>query len=178
MRSIRLIGLTVMMIGLGIGFRANGQPGYATLDLPGATLYDINASEIAASPTYRNNVNTRAVRHFSQNFSDVTDERWYYTKKMIVAMFACNGVNYRVDYDKKGRLIETLRSYDETRLSADLKHAVKDAYVDYDILLVQEVEQPLHALVYVINLEGKTKLIDLQVCNGVLFEWRKFDRSK
>lgn len=170
------MGFVAVLIVLGMAAKVNGQA-YATLDLPNATPYDIN-SETVVSPAFRNNINPKAVRHFTKNFSEVTDEKWYYTEKMIVAIFALDGINYRIDYEKNGDLFETIRTYDETKLSADLRQDVKDSYRGYNISLVQEIEQPPHAMVYVINLEGKTKLINLQVCNGIFYEWRKFNRSK
>lgn len=161
---------------LGAVVNVNGQFGYSTLELPKANPF--STPEAISKPSYYNEVNTRAMRHFLKNFSDVSDEKWYFTPKMTVVIFTLNEINYRVDYDKKGNWIETLRSYGEAKLSSDLRKDIAYSYRDYKIYLVQEIEQPSHATVYVIHLEGNTKLIKLQVCNGIIDEWQKFDKSK
>ena len=133
--------------------------------------------ENASEPPYFNNISTRAVRDFVMNFPEVSYENWFCTSELFIAMFTLNDVSYRVDYDRKGNWIETFRTYDETNLPEDVRQSVKASYYDYKIYLVQEIEQPFHPIIYIIHLEGKKRLINLQVCNGVIFEWQKFKKS-
>ena len=124
------------------------------------------------------NITTRAIRHFLENFSEVSHESWYCTPDLFVAMFKLNDIDYRVDYDRNGNWIETYRTYDETKMALDLRQSVQTIYWDYHIYLVQEIEQPRHPVMYIIHLENKTRLINLQVSNGVIFEWQKFTKSR
>ena len=124
------------------------------------------------------NITMRAIRHFLVNFGEVSNEVWYSTPDMFVAMFKLNDIDYRVDYDRNGNWIETYRTYSETKMSYDLRQSVKSAYRDYHIYLVQEIEQPRHPVTYVVHLENKTNLVNLQVSDGVIFEWQKFIKSK
>jgi len=133
-----------------------------------------NISEAA----YYNNISTRAIRNFVMNFPEVSNETWFCTPDLFVATFTLNDINYRVDYDRTGSWIETFRIYDETKLPLDVWQAVKSSYYDYAIYQVQEIEQPHQPIVYVVHLDGKKKLINLQVCNGAVYEWQKFKKSK
>jgi hypothetical protein len=142
--------------------------------------------ENASGPTYYTagsndkitNITMRAIRHFLVNFSEVSNELWYSTPDMFVAMFKLNDIDYRVDYDRNGNWIETYRTYNETKMSYELRQSVKSSYGGYNIYLVQEIEQPLHPITYIVHLENKTELINLQVSDGVIFEWQKFNKSK
>jgi hypothetical protein len=124
------------------------------------------------------NITTRAIRHFLENFNEVCNETWYCTPDLFVAMFKLNDIDYRVEYDKNGNWIETYRNYGETKISPDVRQAVKSSYPDYDIYLVEEIEQPLHPIAYIIHLENKAKLITVRVSDGVIYEWQKFNKTK
>jgi hypothetical protein len=101
-------------------------------------------------------------------------------------MFILDDINYRVDYDKKGIWLHTIRTYNENKLPSDVRHLVKSSYYDYNIIVVQEIEIPWEPFMdfptdlftYIVHLEGKTKLINLRVSNGEMDEWEKFDKSK
>ena len=112
------------------------------------------------------------------DFPEVSNENWFCTEELFVAMFTLDDVNYRVDYDRKGNWIETFRTYNEKSLPEDVRQSVKVSYYDYNIYLVQEIQQPFHPNVYIVHLDGKKRLINLQVCNGVIHEWQKFKKSK
>jgi len=168
-------GIAVLMA-LGAGITASGQLAYSTLELPRANPF--SSPETVSRPTYYNDVNPRAMRHFLANFPNVSEEKWYFTSNLTVSTFMLNGITYRVDYDRKGNWIETLRAYDEKKFPVDLWYAVGISYPDYKITLVQDIEQPMHPIVYIVHLEGKTKLIKLQICNGIIDEWQKFEKSK
>ena len=170
-----LEGIAALMA-LGAGITASGQLAYTTLELPRANPF--SSPETISTPTYHNEVNPRAMRHFLTNFPEVSEEKWYFTSRLTLSTFTLNGIKYRVDYDRRGNWIETLRTYDETKLPADLCRAVAESYPCYKTTLVQDIEQPPHPIVYIVHLEGKTKLIKLQICNGVFYEWQKFDKSE
>lgn len=170
---------TGILVGLVISTTAKGQIAFSEMQSRKAVPFYLRSNkESVFNPTYHNNISIRAIRHFLVNFDEVFNEEWYCTTDMFVAMFRLNDIGYRVDYNKKGNWIETFRTYDETKLPSDLRQSVEGEYPDYHIFLVQEIEQPLHAVTYIVHLEGKTKLINLRVCNGVIEEWQNFDKSK
>ena len=129
-------------------------------------------------PSYRNDVSIKAVRNLLLNFDNVTNEEWYEAPDRSVVTFSVNDIQYRVDYDKQGNWIQTIRIYGAAKLPADVRDAVRSTYYDYNIFQVQEVEIPLHPVNYFITIDNKTKLINLRVYNGEIEELQKFDKSK
>lgn len=143
------------------------------------TSYVRSTDKDPVAQAYRNDISVRAVRHFLRNFDNVSNETWYKASDMCVVTFALDNINYRVDYDRQGGWIETFRTYDETKLSPDIRNIiVRSPYRDYHIFQVQEVEMPLHPINYIIHLEGQAKLINLRIYDAEIQECQKFDKSE
>jgi hypothetical protein len=172
--------LFIAFIGVVIAFSttAKGQFAFAEPSKKIVPAYLRTVKENVTEPLYYNNISTRAIRDFVMNFPEVPNENWFCTPDLFVAMFTLNDISYRIDYDRKGNWIETFRTYNETNMPSDLRQNVKGSYYDYNIYLVQEIIQPFHPTIYIVHLDGKKKLINLQVCNGVMYEWQKFKKSK
>ena len=134
--------------------------------------------ENVSEPSYYNNISTRAIRDFAINFPEVSHENWLSIPDLFVAMFTLNDVSYRVDYDSRGNWIETFKTYSEKRLPEDVRQAVKGSYYDYHIYLVQEIVQPFHPALYIVHLDGRKRLINLQIYDGAMQEWQTFKKSK
>ncbi|HET9826053.1 MAG TPA: hypothetical protein VFP87_12015 [Chitinophagaceae bacterium] len=187
MKQILFTSFFVPLLTIVINCTAQQELAYSkTSSRKGGTSYMRLIAENVADPTYYSrgesekitNITTRAIRHFLVNFNEVSNETWYSTPDLFVAMFKLNDIDYRVDYDRNGNWIETYRTYDQTKMSPELKQAVESAYWDYHVYLVQEIEQALHPILYVVHLENKRKLINLQVSDGVVYEWQNFNKSK
>jgi hypothetical protein len=175
MKTKFLIALTGMVIAISITAKAQFAFAEPTKKvIPYLRWVKENVSE----PAYYNNISMKAIRDFAMNFPEISDENWLSTPDLFVAMFTLNDINYRIDYDRKGNWIETFRTYREANLPEDVRQAVKGSYYEYNIYLVQEIIQPFHPVLYIVHLEGKKKLINLQLCNGVMQEWQKFRKSK
>jgi len=127
----------------------------------------------------RNDINSNTLRHFLKHFNDASTEKWYATADLVVALFSFGDIDYRVDYNSRnGNWIETFRTYSEAKMSADLKEVVRSSYHDYTIFQVQEIEQPLHPLNYIVHLEGKARLINVRIYNGEMQEDQNFRQSE
>jgi hypothetical protein len=93
-------------------------------------------AEKASEPNYYSvgnsdkitNITMRAIRHFLVNFGEVSNEIWYSTPDMFIAMFKLNDIDFRVDYDRNGNWIETYRTYKETKMSHELRSSAKSLY--------------------------------------------------
>lgn len=179
MKKMFFIVFAIIFLAGTISIPARGQVAVTKVQPSnGAVSYARSVTKDVSSPAYRNSINVRAVRHFLLNFDNVSGEEWYDAPNMFAVMFSLNNIDYRVDYDKKGNWIETFRTYDENKLARDLEDIVKSSYPDYKILVVQEIENPLNTLTYIIHLEGKTKLINLRIFKGEVEEWQNFNKSK
>jgi hypothetical protein len=170
--------LIIAFIGIGVVLSASAKGQFAFVEPSKVRTPSYLRTENASEAVYYNNISTRAIRNFVLNFPEISNENWLSTADLFVAMFTLNDISYRIDYDKKGNWIETFRTYDETNMSSDLRQIIKSSYYDYDIYLVQDIEQPFHPTIYIVHLDGKKQLINLQVCNGVIHEWQKFKKSK
>jgi len=169
---------TIILISLTVAIASNGQPLYKKQPSKEITSYvRATPDKDVTIPAYRNEISVKAVRHFLINFDNVSNEEWYDAPDRSVATFDRNGIHYRVDYDKGGSWIQTIRIYGANKLPPDVREAVRIAYNDYNIFQVQEVEMPLHPINYFIHLEGKTTLINLRIYNGEIEELQKFDKS-
>src|SRR5262249_180736 len=135
-------------------------------------------SKIVVIAANRNMVNPKAVRDFMRSYKSVSNEKWYELPDALVVMFNCGSIKYRVDYDKRGIWLHTIRIYDENTLPKDIRHLVKSSYYDYVIRLVHEIETPRYTFTYIVQLEGTKELINLRVSNGEMDEWQKFNKSE
>jgi hypothetical protein len=178
MKQIFLTGLTAIYL-LVAGITANGQLAGNDMHPSGDfTFFKKDDSKNFPGFAAKNSVNSRAIRNFIQSYKGVSNEQWFEVKDGFVAMFSLNDVDYQVAYDKKGNLLRTIRTYGEGKLSQDLRHVVKSTYYDYNINLVQEIEKPLSPVIYIIQLVGKTELINLKICDGEIEVLQKFNKAE
>ena len=128
--------------------------------------------------TYAGRVDPPVVRNFLRTYKNVSDEKWIEVKEGFVAMFNYNDIDYQVAYTKKGNLVRTIRSYNEDKMSTELRHIVKSTWYDYEISRVHEVELPLTPITYIVQLVGKKELINLEVYDGETEVLQRFNKSK
>jgi hypothetical protein len=167
MKKISLVSLVGIFIVL-LGLIAEGQD-VTSRTQPLNSAVHVNRSDI----------NVNALRHFVKHFNEASSENWYATADLVVALFSLRDINYRVDYNvRNGNWIETFRTYSESKMSPDLKQSVKSSYYDYTIFQVQEIEQPLHPVNYIVHLEGRAKLINLRIYDGEIEEEQNFKQSE
>lgn len=126
---------------------------------------------------YLNNINTRAVRDFEQNFAASGNEKWYQMPYGFRATFNCEDIICRVDYDKKGNRLDVLRTYGEKKLSPVIRSIVKTVYYDYSIVLIEEIKRPRHEVTYIIHLESEMDWINIRVQNREMEEWQRFNKA-
>ena len=102
-------------------------------------------------------INQQAIKAFKKMFSFATRENWYKVSDGYIVKFQHEGIQYRAGYDAKGRWINTVKSYDASKLSPEIGFRVKAAYFDYTIVFVEEVILP-YDMGYVIHLENDASI--------------------
>jgi hypothetical protein len=177
MKKIIFTGSGITLLMLAITLISYGQPTTTGLRFSNGVAAE-NSSSKTATTLSRADVKSRAAKNFSTSYKGVSNEKWYEVPDGLIAKFTYNGIDCRVDYDKKGNWLHTIRTYDENELPGDLRHVVKTSYYDYNIIVVHEIEQPRNNFTYIVHLEGKTQLINLRIHDGEMEEWQKFDKSK
>lgn len=111
------------------------------------------------------NIPIKAVRSFKSSYRDVDNEMWYEVPDGYRARFTTDDVLYMVTFNNKGKWQNTLRQYDETKLARDIRGMVKSVYYDYNIILIEEIEQSMKPLTYIIHMEDKVSFKNIRVCD-------------
>ena len=89
----------------------------------------------------RNEINIWAVRDFVNRFNEVENVLWFgIPKGGYEAYFVRDGYGDRIIYDKSGGWQQSLITYDEGKCPRDIRAAVKSLFFDFDIILVEEVD--------------------------------------
>jgi len=176
MKKNLLTGFTGIFLLLAICITASGQIASSNIQPSGDFISP--GEPVSSASIDRNNVNSRVIKNFVRSYKDVSGEKWFELKGGFVAMFNLDDMDCQVAYDKKGNWLRTIRSYGEAKLSQDLRHTIKSIYYDYDINRVQEIEKPVDPIAYIIQLVGKTELINLRICDGEMTVLQKFNKSK
>ena len=101
-----------------------------------------------------NNISIRAIRDFHKLYRDVFDEDWYSVSNGYIAKFTRNDIRTRVDYDKKGNWLSTIRFMNERQVPRDVRNRVKSVYFDDIIKQVEEITNK-EDKVYLFHLEGE-----------------------
>ncbi len=70
-------------------------------------------------------------------------------------------------HDKKGKLIYSVKRYDESQLNKEVRSLVRSQYYDFNIIGVEEVVIPgTEKSVYMIHLQDDTHIKIVKVFNG------------
>jgi hypothetical protein len=123
-------------------------------------------------------INARALKEFSKTFKTVTDASWYEMTdgKGYVAKFKQDGIETRVNYDRKGRWTATILTYTEAHLPRDIRHMVKRNYYDYTIFLVQEVHVG-DKTAYLVKIEDEKTFKTIRVVDGEMDEYESYNKG-
>ena len=134
-------------------------------------------SEINA--TSETAVNAKAVKDFKKSYTGASNEKWFIVPGGFTTKFEQNGMEFRVDYDKKGKWSGTMKSYDEKKLARDVRHIVKSAYYDYSIKWVSEITVPEYPeiILYLIHIEDEKSFKNLQVIDGQIRVLEAYNKS-
>ena len=123
----------------------------------------------------RSEIKINAIRNFKKQFTKA-DETWSTKEDGFRARFIQDDIRYMVDYDQKGNWVSTIRVYDESDLSADIRKTVKSIYIDYSIVKVIEVKIG-KVLVHFIKMDNQSSLLTLHIMNGEINEIKNYKKG-
>ena len=87
-----------------------------------------------------NELNVKAVRHFTRHFENASDIKWSKLDKgYFVVYFALDDISSRALYNKRGKLSNIIRDYKEDKLLSEVRHRIKTTFYDYNIYHVTEI---------------------------------------
>lgn len=128
-------------------------------------VYMASTAPANAMETYRN-INIRAVRSFKTMFKNIDNEEWCVLPNGYRATFTNDGIVYFVTYDQGGRWMYTKRQYDEAKMDRDMRGTVKSVYYDYNITLVEDIEQPDKPIICLVHMEDNDGWKNIQFYKG------------
>jgi hypothetical protein len=147
------------------------------VQLSGGFTYASKPDSKKSNSAKSHRVSPAIMRNFLHSYGNAHDEKWYESRGNFIVVFDLDGMDYQVAYNKKGNWLRTIRSYHENKLTQAVRHLVKSTYYDYDINSVQDIEKPFDPIIYLVQLLGKTELINLKVCNGEMVVLQTFKKS-
>ena len=133
------------------------------------------ADESKADPA--SSINEKAVKNFSKSYSKQSNASWFTLDDGFVAIFTADGIKTKAYYDRKGRSVGEVRTYQEDKLPKEIRHMVKSTYYDFTIFLVNEVTVG-NAKVHLIKIEDQTSFKTIRVQDGEMTETEAFTKSK
>jgi len=104
------------------------------------------------------NSHPRAIELLQKKFKGVHDETWYKTADGYFASFVYDSVQTRVNYNRNGRWLETLRYYNEKKLPVEIAEMVKYSYRSFSIIGVTEISFDYNEPVYLVHLQGDNQV--------------------
>jgi len=145
--------------------------GYTQNDI--SFVYHNSDSKDVSLPV--NDLNTKAVRHFNQEFGFAQNEAWFKIRDGYTVKFKTDEIQYRIGYNKKGNWLNTVKIYHEPELNQTIRHIVKSNYYDYTIALVEEITVK-NSTSYVVHIDNEKGFKKLYVSDGEINVMEEFSK--
>lgn len=126
-----------------------------------------------------NKVHVRAMRDFLKRDEAATNADWNVVETSYVVKYTGkNNSKCRTVYNSRGEFVYTIRQYYEKVMPRDVRGIVKSQYYDYTITVVEEIEQRMKPLVYVVHLEDSTTIKNVRVCDREMEVLEEYVKTK
>lgn len=166
MKNVIVTSIVLMLISATVTAQPAGRP----------VLTD-NLQTLHMSNLPINKIHVRAMRDFIKHYKAAANTHWMLVKTGYVVKYTGkNDSRCRTVYNSRGDYVYTIRQYSENVMPRDVRSIVKSQYYDYSITLVEEIEERMKPLVYVVHLEDSTTLKNVRVIERemeVLSAYRK-----
>ena len=124
-----------------------------------------------------NKVHVRAMRDFLKRDNNAANADWNVVEGGYVVKYTGkNNSRCKTVYNCRGEFVYTIRHYYENVMPRNVRGMIKSEYYDYNITLVDEIEQRMKPLVYIVHLEDSTTLKNVRVSERdmeVIEEYKK-----
>jgi hypothetical protein len=142
-----------------------------------STNSEVAVPQLASNYSAADVISQKAVNNFEKTFKNVSEVKWYEMPDGYRANCIMNGVRCRLDYDKRGNWLHTIKYIDEKKLPIDVRRLVASSYLDYSITSIEQIELPHHQLVFVIHLQGEKNWINIRVSDSEISELQTINKS-
>lgn len=131
---------------------------------------DISPPAATGSQVYRNDIHIKAVRHFKQTFPGTEDERWYVIQNGFMAKHKVDDINIRLDYDRHGNWLYTIRYLNEKKIPKEVRAQVRSTWYDHAISSVEEIQYGNLPLIYILHIHEGNDWKIIRVSEGEMNE--------
>ncbi len=115
-------------------------------------------------------VNPRSLETFKKEFGNASNVIWSKVdRNHDRAYFIYNGITVRAGFDKKGKLMYTLKYYTEEHLPQDILLTVKKTYYSKSIFGIVEVSVD-GKTAFLVNLQDKTSWLCIKILDNEITE--------
>jgi len=129
-----------------------------------------------ADGDYINNVNSKALRHFTKAYQNPSEVKWVKLTTGFRVHFVSNGIDTRTYYNKRGACEAIVRYYYEKDMSANIRHQVKTIYYDFKIFLITEITAD-HKTAYLIKIEDNTSWKTVKIVDNEMEVIEEYSKS-
>ena len=171
-----LTGCIPLIALFGSAYAQNGDFSFSsTKSTSRKFVFNETKAEQGLSDISISDINARALKEFSKTFKSAVNTTWYEINGGFTAKFTQDGIETRVDYDRKGRWLATLRTYTEANLPRDVRRLVKSTYYDYSIYLVKEVTAG-DKTAYLVQMEDADGFKTIRVIDGEMDVYAEYNK--
>jgi hypothetical protein len=168
MKTITLSSAAVLLMILGAASKTNAQSD---------AVYASNTGHIKNGGIDYSSSNDRAISNFKKEFSTVDNAKWIQITDGFISRFEQNDIKYRVGYNQKGDWQNTVRTYTESGLPADVKDIIENVYYGYSISLAEEITTR-QKTIYIIHIENNKWMKQIKVDGNETNELEEYEIKK
>ena len=173
MKKTLLISALFVTMSTAIYFEAKSQTSNSVTNLVSVRVTGSSSESIVISES---EVDVRVLNNFANTFSVQAPVIWTLEKAGYRAYFSKNGTQHRIMYNKKGRWIQTIKSYSRELLQTKILDAIENAFDGYEVVGVSEVHIPGYT-VYFTNIQSRRRLKEVVYYNGHITVRNEYDRN-
>lgn len=139
--------------------------------------YDVNEQNSNYKSAHKiSTAVSKSLNAFNSDYRNDRDVKWFSEKNVRTATFTRDSVVTNVVYDKKGRWLHTIKTYQENKLDRSVRALVKSNYFDDNISGVKEINEGRDTF-YLIYLENDKNYKIVSVINGELNVYQQFNKQ-
>lgn len=115
------------------------------------------------------NISSKAIDAFNKNFNNVKNTKWFKRENVYIVYFEQNDIRTRIDYDKEGHFLSSVRYYSQNNLPFNIFLKIKEKYKGKAIKIVTEVIEE-DSTKYSINVEDEENVYVVETTSGAHFD--------
>ncbi len=118
------------------------------------------------------NISPKVLNIFNETFNNVKNIKWFKVEVTFIAAFDQNDIHTRIDYDKDGNFLSSVRYYGESNLPFNILLKIKEKYKGKTIKIITELIKE-DSIKYSINVEDEENIYVIESSSAADIHLRK-----